>query len=194
MLCWWSGNYWLPSVADLLVNHNEHNKSLCARAPPSHPAHPGLPATCSAAPVSPEMRVARVKNGPEPAEHGLQLGGCLSCRDAPPAGLRPTFTFAPLPRGDGTGVSARAASIVNTHSRGLHRERAQPGAPSRTRTAGSTDLSFRASPAWRVHFLSGRRRHGAPTFFIIGGSSPEHGRHPSSGIEWCAFGGIRPVS
>ena len=42
--------------------------------------------------------------------------------------------------------------------------------------------------------LSGRRRHGAPTFFIIGGSSPEHGRHPSSGIEWCAFGGIRPVS
>ena len=41
---------------------------------------------------------------------------------------------------------------------------------------------------------SGRRRYGAPAIFIIGGSSPEHGRHPSSGIEWCAFGGIRPVS
>ena len=40
----------------------------------------------------------------------------------------------------------------------------------------------------------GRRRHGAPTFFIIGGSSPEHERHPSSGIEWCSFGGVRPVS
>ena len=40
---------------------------------------------------------------------------------------------------------------------------------------------------------SGRRRYGAPAIFIIGGSSPEHGRHPSSGIEWCAFGGIRPV-
>ena len=119
--------------------------ALCARAAPSHPAHPGLPATCSAAPVSPEMRVARVKSGPEPAEHGLQLGGCLSCRDAPPAGLRPTFTFAPLPRGDGTGVSARAASIVNTHSRGLHREHARPGQPI---------------------FLSGRRRHGASTFFL----------------------------
>ncbi len=91
------------------------------------------------------MRVARVKNGPEPAEHGLQLGGCLSCRDAPPAGLRPTFTFAPLPRGDGTGVSARAASIVNAHSRGLHREHARPGQPI---------------------FLSGRRRHGASTFFL----------------------------
>ena len=90
------------------------------------------------------MRVARVKNGPEPAEHGLQLGGCLSCRDAPPAGLRPTFSFAPLPRGGGTGVSARAASIVNAHSRGLHREHARPGQPI---------------------FLSGRRRHGAPIFF-----------------------------
>ena len=41
---------------------------------------------------------------------------------------------------------------------------------------------------------SGRRHYGAPAIFIIGGSSPEHGRHPSSGIEWCAFGGIRPVS
>ena len=70
--------------------------ALCARAAPSHPAHPGLLATCSAAPVGPEMRVARVKNGPEPAEHGLHLGGCLSCRDAPPAGLRPDFYLLPL--------------------------------------------------------------------------------------------------
>jgi len=76
------------------------NKSAVRARPPSHPAHPGLPATCSAAPVSPGMRVARVKNGPEPAEHGLQLGGCLSCRDAPPAGLRPDFyLLPPLPRG-----------------------------------------------------------------------------------------------
>ena len=118
---------------------------MCARGVPSHPARPGLLATCSAAPIGPEMRVARAKNGPEPAEHGLQLGGCLSCRDAPPAGLRPTFTFAPLPRGDGTGVSARAASIVNAHSRGLHREHARPG---------------------QSIFLSGRRRHGASTFFL----------------------------
>jgi hypothetical protein len=96
-----------------------------------------------------------VKNGPEPAEHGLQLGGCLSCRDAPPAGLRPTFTFAPLPRGDGTAFRRglrrelrrvlRRGSIVNTHSRGLHREHARPGQPI---------------------FLFGRRRHGASTFFL----------------------------
>ena len=42
-------------------------------------------------------------------------------------------------------------------------------------------------------------------FAVLGGKSSaarnaarrratEHGRHPSSGIEWCAFGGIRPVS
>ena len=48
--------------------------------------------------------------------------------------------------------------------------------------AGQPIFLFRVSPAWRAHFL------------LIGGSSPEHGRHPSSGIEWCAFGGIRPVS
>ena len=51
---------------------------------------------------------------------------------------------------------------------------------------------FRARPANDKE--CGRRHYGAPTLFIIGGSSPEHGRHPSSGIEWCAFGGIRPVS
>ena len=55
-------------------------------------------------------------------------------------------------------------------------------------------FGLKAPRAGQPIFLSGRRRHGAPTFFIIGGSSPEHGRHPSSGIEWCAFGGIRPVS
>ena len=41
---------------------------------PSHPAHPALLATCSAAPVGPEMKVARAENSPEHAEHGLQLG------------------------------------------------------------------------------------------------------------------------
>ena len=55
-------------------------------------------------------------------------------------------------------------------------------------------FGLKAPRAGQPIFLSGCRRHGAPTFFIIGGSSPEHGRHPSSGIEWCAFGGIRPVS
>ena len=173
--------------------HPSPVKTLCARAPPSHPAHPGLPATCSAAPVSPEMRVARVKNGPEPAEHGLQLGGCLSCRDAPPAGLRPTFTFAPLPRGDGTGVSARAASIVNTHSRGLHRERAQPGAPSRTRTAGSADLSFRASPAWRVHFLyHWRVEPGTRTAPMLGHRAVRVRWYPARFLKFCRRHGGEP--
>ena len=55
-------------------------------------------------------------------------------------------------------------------------------------------FGLKAPRAGQPIFLSGCRRHGAPTFFINGGSSPEHGRHPSSGIEWCAFGGIRPVS
>ena len=61
--------------------------ALCARAALSHPAHPGLLATCSAAPVGPEMRVARV-DSPEHAEHGLQPGAALS---AAAARRRPVF-------------------------------------------------------------------------------------------------------
>ena len=68
---------------------------LCARGVPSHPAHPGLLATCSAAPVGPEMRVARVKNGPEPAEHGLQLGAALAAAVRRRPAFAPTFTFCP---------------------------------------------------------------------------------------------------
>ena len=53
---------------------------------------------------------------------------------------------------------------------------------------------LKAPRAGQPIFLSGCRRHGAPTFFINGGSSPEHGRHPSSGIEWCSVPprGLRP--
>ena len=63
-------------------------QALCARAAPSHPAHPGLLATCSAAPVGPEMRAARVENGPEHAEHRPSAWGCPKCcRGAAPAGF-----------------------------------------------------------------------------------------------------------
>ncbi|CAH0372897.1 unnamed protein product [Pelagomonas calceolata] len=71
------------------------------------------------------------------------------------------------------------------------RRRLPPSWPSRV--ASFWPFGLKAPRAGQPIFLSGHRRHGAPTFFIIGGSSPEHGRHPSSGIEWCAFGGIRPV-
>ena len=69
---------------------------------PSHPAHPGLLATCSAAPVGPEMGVARVKNSPEPAEHGLQLGAALDAATRRRLTFARLLPFAPLPRGDGT--------------------------------------------------------------------------------------------
>ena len=69
---------------------------MCARATPSRPAHTGLLATCCAAPVGPEMRVARVKNSPEPAEHGLQLGAALDAATRRRLAFAPTFTFCPF--------------------------------------------------------------------------------------------------
>ena len=74
---------------------------MYARAAPSHPAHPGLLATCSAAPVGPEVRVARVENSPEHAEHGLQLGAASSAAATRRRlSFALTFTFCPFtPRG-----------------------------------------------------------------------------------------------
>ena len=127
---------------------------MCARAAPSRPAHPGLLATCCAAPVGPEMRVARMKNGPEPAEHGLHLGGCLSCRDAPPAGLRPTFTFCPLPNKIKNKTKRmRGAASNRRHSRRHSYGRVEPG----TRTApilGHRVVRVRRYPARSLKPLS----------------------------------------
>ena len=70
--------------------------ALCARAALSDPAHPGLLATGSAASVGPEMRVARVENSPEPAEHGLHLGAASAAATRRRPAFAPTFTFCPF--------------------------------------------------------------------------------------------------
>ena len=73
----------------------KNKEARCARTP-SRPAHPGLLATCCAAPVGPEMRVARVKNSPEPAEHGLHLGAALAAATRRRPAFALTFTFCPF--------------------------------------------------------------------------------------------------
>ena len=105
--------------------------------------------------------------------------------------------FFGLPRGrasSGIEFSATLAGQVPSLAvvKSSRRRRLPPSWPSRV--ASFWPFGLKAPRAGQPIFLSGHRRHGAPTFFIIGGSSPEHGRHPSSGIEWCAFGGIWPVS
>ena len=112
-----------------------NNERLCARAAPSRPAHPGLLATCCAAPVGPEMRVARVKNSPEPAEHGLHLGAALAAATRRRPAFALTFTFCPsTPRKAGSKKqkqseknTKRGAASNRRHSYG----RVEPG----TRTA-----------------------------------------------------------
>ena len=63
---------------------NTPNKQAPARRP-WPPRAPRVLATCSAAPVGPEMGAARVENGPEHAEHRPSAWGCPErCRGAPP--------------------------------------------------------------------------------------------------------------
>ena len=90
-----------------------------------------------------------------PLSMAFSLGAALAAATRRRLAFARLLPFAPLPRGDGTAFRRglrrelrrvlRRGSIVNTHSRGLHREHARPGQPI---------------------FLSGRRRHGASTFFL----------------------------
>ena len=117
-------------------------------------------ATCCAAPVGPEMRVARVKNSPEPAEHGLHLGAALAAATRRRLAFAPTFTFCPFtPRwrhGEEKQKTKkkqkRGAASNRRHSYG----RVEPG----TRTApilGHRVVRVRWYPA---RFLKFCRRHG----------------------------------
>ena len=111
-------------------------------------------------------------------------GSSTSCSDA--------YVFG-LPRGRASsGIEFSATHVGQVPSLAVvqsSRRRRLP--PSGLVASRLFALGLKAPRAGQPIFHSGRRRHGAPTF---GGSSPEHGRHPSSGIEGCAFGGIRPVS
>jgi hypothetical protein len=90
-----------------------------------------------------------------PLSTAFSLGAALAAATRRRLAFARLLPFAPLPRGDGTAFRRglrrelrrvlRRGSIVNTHSRGLHREHARPGQPI---------------------FLFGRRRHGASTFFL----------------------------
>ena len=90
-----------------------------------------------------------------PLSTAFSLGAALAAATRRRLAFARLLPFAPLPRGDGTAFRRglrrelrrvlRRGSIVNTHSRGLHREHARPGQPI---------------------FLSGRRRHGASNFFL----------------------------
>ena len=142
-------------------------------------------ATCCAAPVGPEMRVARVKNSPEPAEHGLHLGAALAAATRRRPAFARLLPFALYQtKSKSKQKRMRGAASNRRHSRRHSYGRVEPG----TRTApilGHRVVRVRWYPA---RFLKFCRRHGGEPHLPATGPTLRSSRNYSSVSPWEASG------